>query len=390
MKGKILGIITLIIISSLLLPGCNSSNSQPQHLLPPNGTAVIITGAAARIPQEAALLEQLYKTGQLNNVVFISGASSGALNTVMLNAILSKKITWRQYIGWLSKIRNNDIYISKDKKLPVDIEPLRHFLTRIVNDSLGYYKMKDLPIASSISITDINMLGMHKKNYRLSNKKINMESDPNLNLVDVLMASTAFPIVFPEEPIPDATTLPDDTFADGGVGDDHIPYQALLDFIQYREQSVKKVIIVSRKSDLEPDVSEELKTLGITDKGFFDKLGISLDEILYKGFIRSMKALEKEAPDLSERTEVYIPDFPNNFLLLDFNNLEQQYKVTKAWAEKQSRSYGKISFRKWIIQLYYFKLFNVSFQFMKILPDLRPPKILICLQHQHFTRKLPK
>jgi predicted acylesterase/phospholipase RssA len=336
MKGKIIGIVTLTVILLLLFPGCTTSSSQPKQLLPPEGTAIIITGAAARIPQEAALLEQLYKTGQLNNVVFIGGASSGALNTVMLNAILSKKITWKQYIGWLSEIRTKDIYISDGEKLPVDIEPLRHFLTRIVNDSLGYYQMKDLPITSAISITDINMLGMHKKNYRLSNKKINTESDPNLNVVDVLMASTAFPIVFPEERIPNVTTLPDHTFADGGIGDDHIPYTGLLDFIQYREQSVKKVIIVSRKSDLEPDVSEELKTLGITDKGFFDKLGISLDEILYKGFLKAMKALQKEAPGLAERTKVYIPDFPNNFLLLNFNDLEEQYKVTKAWALKHN------------------------------------------------------
>ena len=334
MKGKNSPLIIITIFSLQFLQSCTNSNSQPQKLLPPEGTAVIITGAAARIPQEAALLEQLYKTGQLDDVVFIAGASSGALNTVMLNAILSKKITWKQYIGWLSEIRNDDIYISQGEKLPVDISPLRHFLTRIVNDSLGYYQMKDLPITSAISITDISMLGMHKKNYRLSNKKINTESDPNLSLVDVLMASSAFPIVFPEERIPNATTLPNHAFADGGIGDDHIPYEGLLDFIRYREQSVKKVIIVSRKSDLEPDVSEELKSLGITDKGFFDKMGISLDEILYKGFIKSMKALQNEAPELAEHTEIYIPDFPNRFLLLDFNNLDEQYKVTKAWAKK--------------------------------------------------------
>jgi len=333
MKGNFIEILLLTLLSFLVLPACNQSNSQSKQMLPPEGTAILITGAAARIPQEAALLEQLYKTGELNDVVFIAGDSSGALNTVMLNAILSKKITWKQYIGWLKKIRNNDIYISNGKELPVNVQPLRHFLTRIVNDSLGYFKMKDLPIASAISITDISMLGMHKKNYRLSNKKINIESDPNLNIVDVLMASTAFPIVFPEERIPNATTLPDHSFADGGIGDDHIPFNGLLDFIQYREQSVKKVIIVSRKSDSEPDVSEELKTLGITDKGFFDKMGISLDEILYRGFIKAMEAFKKEAPDLIEHTFVYIPDFPENFLLLDFNDLGQQYDVTKKWAQ---------------------------------------------------------
>lgn len=333
MKCKITEMLLLTIISLSILPGCNQSSSQPKQLLPPEGTAILITGAAARIPQEAALLEQLDKTGELDDVVFIAGASSGALNTVMLNAIISKKITWKQYISWLKDIKNSNIYISSEKRLPVDVDPLRHFLTRIVNDSLGYFQIKDLPIVSAISITDLNLLGIHKKNYRLCNKKINQESDPELNIVDVLMASTAFPIVFPEERIPNATKLPDTEFVDGGIGKDHIPYQGLLDFIRYREQSVKKVIIVSRKSDSEPDISEELKTLGITDKGFFDKLNISLDEILFKGFIKAMKAMQEEAPALAERTEVYIPEFPDNFLLLDFNNLGKQYEVTKKWAQ---------------------------------------------------------
>ena len=325
--------LVLLSFYSAILPGCMAKSEPVQkNGNAPEGTAIIITGAAARIPQEAALLEQLYKTGQLNNVVFIAGASSGALNTVMLNAILTHKITWKQYIGWLNNIFTPDIYITENKKLPVEISPLRNYLTQIVNDSLGYHKIGDLPISSAISITDLNFLRLPKKNYRLSNKKINVESDPELDLVEVLMASTAFPIVFPEEKINNAPTLPDHYFVDGGLGEDHIPYKGLIDFINYRKKSVKKIIIVSRKSDLEADISEELKTMGISDNGFFDKTGISLDEILYKGFIRSMTTFQKEYPELAEQTEVYIPDFEQKFLLLDFNTLSEQYTVTKKWA----------------------------------------------------------
>ncbi len=42
--------------------------------------------------------------------------------------------------------------------------------------------------------------------------------------------------------------------------------------MQYRNKPVKKVIIVSRKSDLEPDMNEELKTIGITDIKFSTNL----------------------------------------------------------------------------------------------------------------------
>lgn len=36
-----------------------------------SGTAIVMTGAAARIPQEAALLEELFNRGLLKNVVIL-------------------------------------------------------------------------------------------------------------------------------------------------------------------------------------------------------------------------------------------------------------------------------------------------------------------------------
>jgi hypothetical protein len=128
--------------------------------------------------------------------------------------------------------------------------------------------------------------------------------------------------------------LPDEFYIDGGLSKDHVPYNGLIDFINSRGFSVEKVIIVSRKSDLEPDISEELATIGITDKRFFDKSGISLDEILYKGFIKGLKNLQIEAPDLASKTVVYIPTFDEKFLLLNFNDLKSQYDVTRRWAKK--------------------------------------------------------
>lgn len=111
MKFNFVIIISLTI--SVVFSACNNS-SKPVDINSETeakgaGTAVLITDAAARIPQEAALLERLYHTGELKKVVFIGGASSGALNAVMLNGILSNKITWKQYEHWLSEITNDSI-----------------------------------------------------------------------------------------------------------------------------------------------------------------------------------------------------------------------------------------------------------------------------------------
>lgn len=330
--------ISVLLVTIFLMMACSGKKPKP---LPPapdyKGTAVLITGAAARIPQEAALLEQLHKTGQLNNVVFIAGASSGALNAVMLNGILSGKITWKQYRNWLSQISKDSVYTQNDSWLPVDTSPLRRLLTRIVNDSLGYYKMKDLPIATAISVTELNRIDIPKRNYRLCSRKINTESDPELDIIEVLMASTAFPIVFPEQKFNSASTLPDAAFADGGIGDDHVPFRGLIDFMYSNNEAVEKVFIISRKSDLETTVNSELRALGLRDFRVFDKIGFSIDDILQKGFIRGLKEYSETMPDkLVENTFVYVPAFDENFLLLNFENLSAQYEITRNWAQKNN------------------------------------------------------
>lgn len=326
----LVSLIPLFLTSGKSRPVSRISNET--LLKAPEGTAVIITGAAARIPQEAALLETLYQKGLLRNVQFIAGASSGALNTVILNSILSGNFSFERYLNILFSIRSTNIYKMNDRKLPVDTEPLRNFLHRIVQDSLHYRRIGDLPVMSAISITQVELLTLIKKNFRLSNFKINPESDPGLDLVEVLMASTSFPLAFPHTLINHSPTLPQKPFIDGGVGEDHVPFRGMLDAIKYRGKSFEKVIIVSRKSDTQPELSEELKTVGINDNGLLDKLGISLDDILFKGFIKGLKSLQKEDPDLANRTYVYVPDFEKDFLLLNFDNLKEQYDVSKKWA----------------------------------------------------------
>jgi hypothetical protein len=327
------GFLIVGLITFLVLSGKNSKSKAEPAVETRSGTAIIMSGAAARIPQEAALLEELYKRGLMNDVVFISGVSSGALNAVMLNGILSRKMTWDEYRGILGNIKNSDIFIQDPgKKIPVNTEPARALFKRVVEDRLGYHQIGDLPYMTEISFTDLRDIDLKKKVYRMCSRKINEETDTTLSLVDIMMASSAFPIVFPPVRIRNVKTIPDVNYIDGGVGDDHIPYYALLQFEKFRGSGVSKVYIVSRKSDSIPNLSEELRGLGIDDKGRFDKMGISLDNILWKGLLKSLDAYAKEAPELILRSYVWVPDFPENFLMFNFDNLSEQYIVTSKWA----------------------------------------------------------
>ena len=299
-----------------------------------SGTAILMTGAAARIPQEAALLEELYNRGLLKDVVFISGVSSGALNAVMLNGILSGKITWNEYKDILFNLKNSDVFLQKDKKkLPVNSSPERELFRKIVEEKLGYHTIGDLPFPTVISITELKDLDLKRKVYRLCSRKINEETDTTLSLVDIMMATSAFPLAFPPVRIPNARTIPNTEFVDGGIGEDHVPYHGLLEFEKYRGEGVNRVYIVSRKNDSIPEISEELENLGINDKGRFDRMGLSLDKIMMKGIIKRMEEFVAEVPEMAELCFVYFPEFKGHYLMFNFGNLREEYYITSEWAQ---------------------------------------------------------
>jgi hypothetical protein len=328
------GIILLSFITLFILSGRTHVMKEEPGISTRSGTAILLTGAAARIPQEAGLLEELYNRGLLKDVVFISGVSSGALNAVMLNGILSGKMTWKEYKEILYSLKNSDIFIMEgNRKLPVNTQPARNLYTRIVEQKLGYHNIGDLPFTTSISFTNLKDLDLKKKVYRMCSQKINEESDTTLSLVDIMMASSAFPIVFPSVRIRNVKTIPDVEYVDGGIGDDHIPYHALFEFEKFRGKGVAKVYIISRKSDSIPEISEELSGLGINDKGRFDKLGISLDNILKKGMLKRLEAYVEEAPEMILLSHIWMPDFEQNFLMFNFDNLKEQYILTSKWAK---------------------------------------------------------
>jgi predicted acylesterase/phospholipase RssA len=335
MKKIVIPVVLVVFIAALVIYLIRREHPNGESVVtgPRNGVAIIMTGAAARIPQEAALLEELDRRGLLNNVVFISGVSSGALNAVVLNGILSEKMTWSEYKDILYNLKSSDVFIQDEKKIPVNTAPARALFKRVVEERLGYHSIGDLPVMTEISFTEMKVLDMKPHVYRMCSRKINEETDTSLSLVDILMASSAFPVVFPKVRIDHVKTIPDGEFIDGGVGDDHIPFQALLDFEKFRGSGVEKVYIVSRKADSLPEISEELKGLGIEDNGLFDDLGISLDAILERGIIKKLKAFASEAPELVPLTDVWIPDFQADFLMFNFDHLKKQYELTSQWAK---------------------------------------------------------
>ena len=333
---RILVPLLIIILTVILIISLNRDEDKIEEPVPisRHGVAVIMTGAAARIPQEAALLEELDRRGLLHDLVFISGVSSGALNAVVLNGILSGKLSWNEYHRILNHLKNSDIFTKEENKLPLNTSPARELFINIFENKLGYHSIGDLPYPTGISFTHLNPFDLKKTVYRMCSRKINPETDTTLSLVDIVMASSAFPVVFPPVRISNVSTIPDVEYIDGGIGEDHVPYHALLEFEKYRGVGVEKVYIISRKSDSIPEISKELSGLGIDDRGIFNKLNISLDAILSRGIMKRLEEYSANAPELVPLTYVWIPQYSADFLLFNFDDLEEQYSLTTNWARK--------------------------------------------------------
>lgn len=328
-------LIALFLITVIIFSLSDINNKKEEQVVTSrSGTAIIMTGAGARLPQQAALMEELYNRGLLNDVVFISGVSAGAINAVMLNGILSGKITWNEYKKILFNISDSDIFIlPENRKLPVNTDPARNLYRNIAEEKLGYRQIGDLPIMTEISFTSLHDFNMRKRVFRMCSRKINPETDTTLSLVDILMASSAIPVAFPPVRIENVKTIPDIGYIDGGIGVDHVPFQALLDFEKYRGVGVEKIYIISRKSSSIAEISDELRALGVKDTGHFERLGFSIDRIMRKVLLNRLGNFAHEAPELILLSYVWVPDFDQDFLMLNFNNLEEQYLVTQSWAK---------------------------------------------------------
>lgn len=146
------------------------------------------------------------------------------------------------------------------------------------------------------------------------------------------MASAAIPLAFPSVKLNIPGIDHSLTFIDGGVSEDHIPFEAVRQYEQLTGTGFKKVIIVSRKNIPETDITPELVNMGIKDTKLREKLGVSLEHFSIESFIKKLIWLQKSDPVLAARTYVYVPDFEEDFPMLDFNNFKLQYEVSAAWA----------------------------------------------------------
>lgn len=296
----------------------------------------VFSGAAARIAQECALSEALIEglTPLEKKIVpdVVSGASSGALNAVAVNAVLRSKneqsgsrFDWGVYKSLLFTLGNEKVFDISVKGIGriftaniadgfvLDTSPLREFLSQVLA-RMGFDTLGSLYLPTYISVVDTDK----RETLRLSSR------DPKhakLPLLDVLMASTAIAVAFKPQTIAGLAG----EFVDGCTGRDGIPVEALA------YENCSEIYVISKMRGGKEKKGEE-----------FGKKKLFTAPRILSNYLEASSILNNDmfncqlerAPYIARRAYLYMPKLSRSYSMLDFDTQREQYEETALWARQ--------------------------------------------------------
>jgi len=289
------------------------------------------TGAGGRIAQENALAQTLingtYPGGTPIIPSYLAGASSGALVCVALNALLETSqneiqggLTYGEFNQLLFDTTDDDVFDFRlrdivsniDHGFVLDTSPLRNYISQILR-RVGYSVLGDLYLPTYITVVD-QRSGVNLRLYSLDQRYA------NLPLIDILMATTAIPVVFTPQQIPALSNFTQ--FIDGGTGIDYLPVVPLL-----ANPNVNTIYAITYNQAFSYGPSDDSLD---ADRGTLVKYAARAYDI--QGASLAIGALS--ILEASNKTGyVYEPNFPQTFATTDFNSEEQQYNLAVQWAQ---------------------------------------------------------
>ena len=305
----------------------------------PLKTAVLLTGAAARISQEVALFDRLRKDSGLTvkqDETLLAGFSSGSLNLAAINACFraTDPLDWETYYkqGLLFPLTNEEVY--KITRLPLDTSPLRVTLQNFL-DAMNCHRVGDLPFYSYI--LTFSYAAPWETLWACSRDDMQYY----LNLTDMFMASTAIPLVFPSQEIHCEegynTDFPGGRYADGGTGGTFKRFGDYLGEYVSQNEPFKDIFIISPMRQTAKEEKDSISSFLHEDdksEGLIDELNNIFETISMRGFVKFLKLLNKaryNGKPIAENIYVSIPFMTENYPIMNFDLQEEQYNAVDAW-----------------------------------------------------------
>jgi len=297
----------------------------------PSGTALVITGASARINQQLALIERLDEQNRLDDLAFISGVSSGGINAIILNGILDNNnpFGYQEYKDIILNLSNSDVLDNSRNNLPVDTRPLWNTFEQRLLQDVDLETFNDLTIPTALTSTNLDLLEIEVSSNITELDEIGGE------LVESLMATTSFPVAFP------SIKINENIYVDGGLVE-NIPINATLKYQQLRGNPFEAIYIVTYQKNMETRWEEEVDFLGITGARenilelTLQNVGFDTDELSQNSFLDELVRIRTNYPELASRCFVYSPnivDLPY-YGVFDFSaaTANDSYNRVSAWA----------------------------------------------------------
>ena len=301
-------------------------------------TAIMLTGAAARISQEVALIDKLRANKGLTlkeTDTFVSGFSSGSLNLAAINTCFRSEnpLSWDEYYKKeiLFKLKISDVFKLKFP-LPLDTRPLRKTLNKFLASG-NFTWCKDLPFRSYI-------LTFSRAEFETLWACSRDNNEEYLNLSDLFMSSTAIPLIFPAQEIHceegHTTDFPGGKYNDGGTGGTFKRFPEYLGKYVEENQPFKKLYIISpMRERTEKDIHEAFDHLFKNNKKKTHIQEANLGNISFHTFMKFLVKLNNYNKKHKVANEIYvsIPDMKKNFPILNFNKQEKQYNAVCDWVD---------------------------------------------------------
>ncbi|MFA9391926.1 MAG: patatin-like phospholipase family protein [Prolixibacteraceae bacterium] len=306
--------------------------------------ALFLTGAAARISQEVAILDKLQELHGLEITeknTMLAGFSSGALNITALNACFRTKnpLSWNNYYKEeiLFKITSKKVYQRK-KFIPLDTTPLQKTIGGFLADSnmstLNNFSFQTFILAFSyLRLSTLWVSNLYNRHQ-------------TIKLLDLMMATTAIPILFPDQNIRNDEAKHNKylrgRFADGGAGGSFKRFEYHIKKYLRQNEQLDKIYIISPMREVTDSDYDELYQM-IPSVEIFKMelkdirlLKLFLEMISQNGFDTFIKRFYKWTKKRNIANEIYIciPQMKSNYPILNFNKQREQYEDVCTWADQ--------------------------------------------------------
>lgn len=300
-------------------------------------TAILFSGYLSGLSQEVAIVDQLIEKNGLvlsPSQTYLAGGGSGALNVLAINACFKSKnpLPWNGYYKntFLSTLSNDDVFL-KTHPAYWDTITLHKTISKFLENG-RLERLSDFTFSSHI------LAWSYEKGKTIWAGSESVKNS-NVRLIDLIMASTAMPVIFPTQYIEGVndhpTGMPDGRFCDGAYGGIFKRFKKNLNKEVMKGGRFDKIFVISPSRETDMIIMEGYNFSKCLPEERH-KIEAYLENCSMQGFLKFLKKLRKanQTGKLANTVYVSMPRLQESPNPIDFNQQTELYNQVTDWARQ--------------------------------------------------------